>query len=79
MNKKAIVKILIFVACIATGLYLGLYWAFITGIAQGVDQIKLGSELSGMIIAWSIVKVFILAPILAYFPIGTGIIIISEY
>ena len=53
---KAIIGVMLILAGIALGLYLGVWVCFIGGIVDIIDQIK-APELSAMAVAWGVVKI----------------------
>jgi len=53
---KTLIGIVLIIAGIALGLYLGVWVMFIGGIIDIIDQIK-APELSAMAVAWGVVKV----------------------
>lgn len=54
---KVIIGLLLMLSGIIIGLYVGLWWAFIGGIIQIIEQIR-AENLDVTIVAWGIVKVF---------------------
>jgi uncharacterized membrane protein len=53
---KTLIGIVLIIAGIALGLYLGVWVMFIGGIVDIIDQIK-SPELSAMAVAWGVVKI----------------------
>lgn len=54
---KGFIGLLLIVAGVAFGLYAGVWWAFIGGIVQIIEQVR-APELSAMSVAIGVAKVF---------------------
>ena len=55
---KAIIGLILIIAGIVLGLYVGIWVCFIGGIVQVIDQIR-APELTATIVAWGIAKIFL--------------------
>lgn len=54
---KTILGLLVIIAGIALGIYVGLWLCFVGGIIQLVDAIKAAPNVDGMEIAWGVLRI----------------------
>lgn len=54
---KSLLAILMIIAGIVLGIYVGLWLCFVGGIIQLVDAIKAAPNVEGMQIAWGVVRI----------------------